>query len=302
MLSSITHFLKNKIRMSPFLSGLTCKITLTLLLSLISCFLLSPPHPADATQDVLLTWNPNSENDLAGYLVYSGTTSGIYGLPIDTGLNTSHTFSGLLEGLTYFFTVTAYDTSGNESVPSLEVSKFILPNGNNDTTSPTISLTAPAAGATLSKLVTLTATAADNIGVTGVQFSVNGSPLGSEDSFTPYSHTWDTSGLASGTYTLTAQARDAAGNTTTSTPISVTISSGSSGTLEITNLIDQSPNHTYQIPTNSSKMGWRWALKCFSTPQEFTPRFPHSFKESASLKLLKVTERKQALIPFFLLP
>ena len=61
-----------------------------------------------------------------------------------------------------------------------------------DTTAPTVSLTAPANAATVSGTVTLTATAADNVGVAGVQFLVNNAPFSAEVTEAPYSVTWDT--------------------------------------------------------------------------------------------------------------
>jgi hypothetical protein len=71
--------------------------------------------------------------------------------------------------------------------------------------------------------VIVTADAADNIGVAGVQFLVDGANLGAEDNAAPYSVSWNTTGVANGVYTLLARARDAAGNVTTSSPITVTI-------------------------------------------------------------------------------
>jgi len=53
---------------------------------------------------------------------------------------------------------------------------------------------------------------------------LNGSPLGSEDTSAPYSVSWDTLPLANGAYTLSARARDAAGNAATSAGVSVTVS------------------------------------------------------------------------------
>jgi hypothetical protein len=91
-----------------------------------------------------------------------------------------------------------------------------------DTTAPTVSLTAPAAG-NVSGTVNVTATASDNIGVAGVQFLLNGANLGSEVLSSPYSYSWNTGSVANGTYTLTARARDAAGNTTTSAGVVVTV-------------------------------------------------------------------------------
>lgn len=72
-----------------------------------------------------LVWNPNAETDLAGYKVYVGTSSGLYGSPINVGIATSYVVANLKVGTTYYFTVTAYDQSGNESLRSSEVSKSI---------------------------------------------------------------------------------------------------------------------------------------------------------------------------------
>ena len=88
---------------------------------------------------------------------------------------------------------------------------------NPDTTAPTVSFTAPA---NVSGTVTLSVTATDNVGgagVAGVKFLVDNTPLGVEDTTSPYSVSWNTTTATNGTHTLTAQARDAAGNTTTKT-------------------------------------------------------------------------------------
>lgn len=69
-----------------------------------------------------LSWNPNSESDLAGYKVYYGNSSGTYHTSVDAGNQTSYTVPNLKEGDPYFFAVTAYDLSGNESGYSNEVS------------------------------------------------------------------------------------------------------------------------------------------------------------------------------------
>lgn len=76
-----------------------------------------------------LSWDANTEDDLAGYKLYFGTAPGKYGPPVDVGktatpLAPSHILN-LAQDETYFFAVTAYDTSGNESGFSNEVSKSI---------------------------------------------------------------------------------------------------------------------------------------------------------------------------------
>jgi len=82
--------------------------------------------------DAVLFWDPPTTNadgtpltDLAGYKLYYGTTSGNYSNSIDVGNVTTFQINNLTDGLTYYFAATAYDTSGNESSFSNEVSKTI---------------------------------------------------------------------------------------------------------------------------------------------------------------------------------
>src|SRR4029079_11730012 len=88
--------------------------------------------------------------------------------------------------------------------------------GSADTTGPTIALTAPSNGATVSGTATLSASASDNVGVAGVQFRVDGVNVGAEGGVSPSSVPWNTVGVSAGSHSITALARDAAGNTTTS--------------------------------------------------------------------------------------
>lgn len=83
-----------------------------------------PPPPTSSTQ-ALLTWGAVTDSKLAGYKVYVGTRSGVYGTPVDVGNVTSYTVSNLLVGTTYYFVVTSYSSSGSESPYSNEVSKSI---------------------------------------------------------------------------------------------------------------------------------------------------------------------------------
>jgi concanavalin A-like lectin/glucanase superfamily protein/galactose oxidase-like protein/Big-like domain-containing protein/IPT/TIG domain-containing protein len=92
-----------------------------------------------------------------------------------------------------------------------------------DTTPPTVSMTAPASGTTVSGTTTISANASDNIAVAGVQFLLDGANLGSEVTTSPYNFQWNTSTTTAGLHTLAAIARDTSNNTTTSANISVTV-------------------------------------------------------------------------------
>ena len=75
-----------------------------------------------------LAWKANREPDLAGYKIYIGTTSGTYSLagsPFSTAIATSYIATNLPKGQTYFFAISAYDSAGNESVLSAEVSRSL---------------------------------------------------------------------------------------------------------------------------------------------------------------------------------
>jgi Bacterial Ig domain len=66
-------------------------------------------------------------------------------------------------------------------------------------------VTAPAAGATVSATTTVAANAADNVGVAGVQFLLDGTNLGAEDTTAPYSMAWDTTAATNGSHSLSAR-------------------------------------------------------------------------------------------------
>ena len=68
-----------------------------------------------------LAWDPNTEDDLAGYNVYYGIQSGDYDSVIDVGNVIQYMVSDLEPETQYYFAVTAYDTSRNESDFSEEV-------------------------------------------------------------------------------------------------------------------------------------------------------------------------------------
>ncbi|MDO8521352.1 MAG: Ig-like domain-containing protein, partial [bacterium] len=93
-----------------------------------------------------------------------------------------------------------------------------------DTTAPIVSLSAPASGATVSgSSVAVSASASDKVGVVSVQLKLDGSNLGSADTVAPYSVTWDTKKSVNGKHTLSATAKDAAGNIGTAVSVTVTV-------------------------------------------------------------------------------
>lgn len=91
-----------------------------------------------------------------------------------------------------------------------------------DTQAPTVAIDSPAGGTTVSGQTTVTATASDDVGVVGVELFVDATSLG-EVTAAPYAATFDADALSVGAHALTARARDAAGNTATSAPVTVLV-------------------------------------------------------------------------------
>lgn len=96
--------------------------------------------------------------------------------------------------------------------------------GSGDTTAPTVAMTQPSNGATVSGSVTLAANATDNVGVTGVRFQVDGQDVGAEVTSAPWTLSWNSAQVTNGQHSVRAIARDAAGNTATSSAVTVTVS------------------------------------------------------------------------------
>src|SRR5207245_641899 len=228
------------------------------------------PALSSAAQ-VTLAWDPNTETDLAGYKLYYGTSSGSYPSSVDVGNLTSYTLSGLLEGRTYYFAATAYDLNVNESGFSNEVSKAIA-----DVTPPTVSITAPAAGATVSGTMTVSASATDNVGIVGVQFKLDSVNLGAEVTAAPYTISWRTTTASNAAHGLTAVARDAAGNTAASAAVSVTVDN----TPPVISLVS-----AFNIASSQATISWA-TNKASDSQVDYGPTMAHGSSTPLNSSLL----------------
>lgn len=137
--------------------------------------------------------------------------------------------------VTLEFVVTGTDTGSNVSRARAWVDSIVVgpPSESADTTSPAVNVTAPASGATVGGSVDVTASASDAVGVTRVEFYVDGALAGT-DAAAPYVFTWNTAGAANGAHTLMAKAYDAANNVGTDNDTSVTVSNAAGGALTAT--------------------------------------------------------------------
>jgi hypothetical protein len=141
-------------------------------------------------------------------------------------------------------TAVASDAAGNATT-SAAVSVTV------DNAAPAATMTAPANGASVSgTTVTVSATASDNIGVVGVQFKLDGTNLSAEDTTSPYSIVWNSTTVPDGSHALTAVSRDAAGNTTTSTAVTVTVNNAPPPTASL------SSNKPWLYIGNSATLTW----------------------------------------------
>jgi hypothetical protein len=175
---------------------------------MIVVFLAFFPDTGIATS-LQVTWNAVTDSALAGYNVYWGTASGVYGTPASVTSGTLYDISNVQAGTTYYVAVSAYDTSGNVSALSTPVS-ITVPAA--DTTPPTGTVTINSgATSTTSTAVTLTLSATDNSGtVAGMEFSNDGTTWSSQVAYAT-SYPWTLSS-GFGTKTVYAKFVDPSGN------------------------------------------------------------------------------------------
>ncbi len=113
-----------------------------------------------------------------------------------------------------------------------------------DVSPPTVSLLAPESGRRLTGVVSVAATAEDDVGIAGVQLKLDGANLGKELTAAPYARAWNTRTVRIGSHVLSAVAHDAAGNTTTTPLDSVTVYNAGSKVL-------------HAVPSRRHPLWWR---------------------------------------------
>ncbi len=177
------------------------------------------------TNSATVSWTTSAP---ATSQVMYGTTSSLGSSTTkNTTLSTSHsqTISGLSPSTLYFFSVQSVDGSGN----TVTSSGYSFGTTNTtDNTPPTVSMTAPANGASVSGTATVSANASDNVAVASVQFLLDGANLGSAVTVSPYSVSWNTAMTSNGQHSVSATAKDTSGNTATSAAVAVTVSNSNS--------------------------------------------------------------------------
>ena len=171
-------------------------------------------------EQVTLAWDANTEPDLAGYKVHYGTASGSYTTSVDVHKVTTSNIGTLTAGQTYYFAVTAYNASGNESGYSNQVSYSVAAANGAPATPATPT---GASSALVNASITFSTSATDPNG-DSLEYRYNwGDGVISGWGMANQSHSWP----AAGSYTVKAQARDShlAESATWSSAKTVTISS-----------------------------------------------------------------------------
>ena len=206
-------FLFSKVLLWNYWIGVVCMRQVRNIGILVIVFISIVPTLCTAAS-LLITWNANSDADLAGYKVYYGTQARTYGTVVDVQRSTSYSISNVQSGSTYYVTVASYDNSGNESSKSTELSAYIpvIVPASTDTTAPTGSVVINAGAATTTtSAVTLTLSASDAGGtVTGMKISNDGVSYSSEAAYGT-SRTWTLSS-GYGNKTVYVLFKDSAGN------------------------------------------------------------------------------------------
>src|SRR5439155_17844051 len=128
----------------------------------------------------------------------SGTAGGSKTVALSGGPST---YNVAVSGMTTAGTViasivagVAQDAAGNLNTASTSTDNSV----SFDATGPTVSITSPASGVTVSGTITVTASASDNVGVAGVQFLLDGLNAGAAVTTPPYSIAWNTTGSSNG--------------------------------------------------------------------------------------------------------
>mgnify|MGYP001598223892 FL=1 len=187
-----------------------------------------------------LNWNASTDNiAVAGYKIYYGNSPRTgtdpktctlcgYSSSVNVGNVLTYAFNTLTDGLTYYFSITSYDTSNNESSFSSEVSKIIPVVA--DTTAPTIPANLAAAVISSSQINLSWTVSTDTVGVTGYKIYRGGVQIA-----TSATNSYSNTGLTASTaYSYTVSAYDAAGNNSAQTlSVSATTQAVSSGSTSI---------------------------------------------------------------------
>ncbi|MBE0609218.1 MAG: S8 family serine peptidase [Dehalococcoidia bacterium] len=195
----------------------------------------APPPPADTTPPAVSLTAPAAGATVAGVVTVAASASDSVGVTkvefwLDGQLKATDTSSpyaiawdsATVADGSHSWTARAFDAAGNAGSASVSFSVLNASQSFSDPTPPSVSVTSPGDGSTVASTVTVSASASDNVGVTKVEFWLDGQ-LKATDTSSPYAFALDSTTVADGAHSWTALAFDAAGNVA-SASVSFTVS------------------------------------------------------------------------------
>ena len=176
------------------------------------------------------------------------------------------------------------------SVGSLTVDDFgfqdTAPTGSPDTTPPSVSITNPVNGSTVTGTVSITANASDNVSVDHLDYIIDGVVVSSEtDGFNSYN--WYTGNFSNGSHTIAVRAVDPSGNATTTSPITVYVSNS------LTNLLQ---NPSLETASGSTPTCWLFGSSGTNTATWTRTTDAHSGSYAENLNITSYTNGDRKLV------
>ena len=170
----------------------------------------------------MVTWTTNLA--ASSQVVYGPTTDYGQATTYNGTMVTSHsvTLTNLTTGVQYHYKCQSRLADG--TAVTTPDATFSTDETSSDTTPPTVAMTAPNAGATVSGSVMVSADASDDVAVASVQFLLDGNSVGSPVTAAPYNFSWNTSSTPNGNHTVSAVATDTSGNAANSAGVTVAVS------------------------------------------------------------------------------
>ncbi|MEO8367702.1 MAG: Ig-like domain-containing protein [Candidatus Solibacter sp.] len=215
------------------------------------------------TQSYRIKWYTSKIVDYIGYDAATATFIGNPAATMNWFAATDAPSVSAPSGTTQSFTIATATTGLTAANFMVKAYVTGAGGGSIDVTPPSVGVTGPSSGATVSNSITLTAAASDNVAVTSLQFKLDGANLGSPIAGAgPYTLSWDTTKVSNGTHVITAAAFDAAGNGALSSPISISVSNstGSTGSGGTLSAAFTSPTGTIQLTTTGTADWAHWGL------------------------------------------
>jgi peptidyl-Asp metalloendopeptidase len=162
-----------------------------------------------SSSQIKLIWLDNSSNETGFRLERSADGTNWSEFAVVGSNVTSFTDTGLTGSTTYQYRARAYNSAGNSSYSNIGAATTSL--AITDTTSPTVTILNPSAGAKISGTVAISVNASDNVGVSSLKLYIDGK-LVSFGNTSSLSYSWNTRRASFGTHTISSEATDPSNN------------------------------------------------------------------------------------------